>query len=139
MRGSPLKRTLVVLAALLLTGIGLARLIAPVAPPISTSPPRAPAPPSPVLSASFDLLLSGSAKRVTLDAGGAELKVHDSAGPLSGKLELSSAQPTLFLRVEWADAASGHRFAQLRLEIPGQPTRTHVFSAAGDIDDLWEP
>jgi hypothetical protein len=41
--------------------------------------------------------------------------------------------------VEWTDTTAGHRFAKLRLEVPGQDTREHVFSAPGDIDDLWEP
>jgi hypothetical protein len=59
--------------------------------------------------------------------------------PLVGKLELSGETPVIFLQVEWAEAPAGHRFAKLRLEPPGEDTREHVFTAAGDIDDLWEP
>ena len=140
MRGSPLLRTLAVLVALLLTGIGLARLT-------STAAHQVAAPPPPVEKtetskaspATFDLLLSGTAKRVTLEAGGEPLSFENTAGPLTGKLSLASDMPTIFLKVEWAEATAGHRFAKLRLEIPGQETREHVFSAPGNIDDLWEP
>jgi len=139
MRGSPLLRTLAVLVALLLTGIGLARLTAPATPQVTTPPPVEKTEPSKTNTATFELLLSGTAKRVTLEAGAAPLAFENTAGPLIGKLALSSDKPTIFLQVEWADTTAGHRFAKLRLEAPGQETREHVFSAPGDIDDLWEP
>jgi hypothetical protein len=139
MRGSPLMRTLAVLVALLLAGVGLARLTAPVTPQV-TAPPPAEKPDRPAAtSATFELLLSGTANRVALEAGEVPLVFENTAGPLTGKLTLSSDQPTIFLQVEWADAAAGHRFAKLKLEVPGQETREHVFSSPGDIDDLWEP
>lgn len=140
MRGSPLMRTLAVLVALLLAGIGLARLTAPATLQLTTPPqPIAKPESSAAKTATFELLLSGTAKRVTLEAGGEPLAFENTAGPLTGKLALSSDKPTIFLQVEWADAAAGHRFAKLRLEAPGQETREHVFSAPGNIDDLWEP
>jgi hypothetical protein len=140
MRGSPLFRTLTVLVALLLTGIGLARLTTVAAPQVSaTPPPSEKAEPAKSSSATFELLLSGTAKRVVLEAGGAPITFENTAGPLTGKLALSSDMPTIFLQVEWADAVAGHRFAKLRLEAPGQETREHVFSAPDNIDDLWEP
>jgi len=139
MRGSPLLRTLAVLVALLLTGIGLARLTAPAAKQVAAPPAEEKPEPSKISPAAFELLLSGTAKRVTLEAGGEPLAFEKTAGPLTGKLPLSSDKPTIFLQVEWADAAAGHRFAKLRLEVPGQETREHVFSAPSDIDDLWEP
>ena len=140
MRGSPLLRTLAVLVALLMTGMGLARLTAPAAnQETALPPPIEKTGPSKASPATFELLLSGTAKRVTLEAGGSPLTFENTAGPLTGKLALSSDQPTIFLKVEWADTTAGHRFAKLRLEVPGQETREHVFSAPGDIDDLWEP
>ena len=132
-------RTLAVLAVLLLAGIGLAKLTAPLAPQATAPPPVEKIEPAKTNTATFELLLSGTAKRVTLEAGGDPLAFENTAGPLIGKLPLSSDQPTIFLKVEWAEATAGHRFAKLRLEIPGQQTREHVFSAPGDIDDLWEP
>ena len=139
MRGSPLLRTLAVLAVLLLAGIGLARLTAPATPQVTTPPPVENPERSKTTSAAFELLLSGTAKRVTLEAGGEPLSFENTADPLTGKLGLASDRPTIFLKVEWAESTAGHRFAKLRLEIPGQETREHVFSAPGDIDDLWEP
>ncbi|MEK7950006.1 hypothetical protein [Luteolibacter soli] len=132
-------RTLVVLAVLLLAGIGLARLTAPATPQVTAPPPVEKSEPFKANLATFELLLSGTAKRVSLEAGGEPLAFENTAGPLTGKLSLSSDQPTIFLKVEWADTTAGHRFAQLRLEIPGQATREHVFSAPADIDDIWEP
>lgn len=139
MRGSPLLRTLAVLAVLLLAGMGLARLTAPATPQATAPPPVEKPEPSKTSSATFELLLSGTAKRMTLEAGGKPVAVENTAGPLTGKLALTSHKATIFLQVEWAEATAGHRFAKLRLEIPGQETREHVFSAPGDIDDLWEP
>lgn len=132
-------RTLAVLAVLLLAGIGLAKLTAPVAPQATTQPPVEKIEPPKANSATYELLLSGIAKRVSLEAGEEPLAFENTVGPLTGKIALSSDQPTIFLKVDWAEATAGHRFAKLRIEIPGQETREHVFSAPGDIDDLWEP
>jgi len=139
MRGSPLFRTLAVLVALLLTGIGLARLTMPAATQVTAPPPELGTGPVKTSAAAFELLLSGTARSVTLEGGAEPLSFENTSGPLTGKLLLSPDQPTIFLQVGWADAATGYRFAKLRLEIPGQETREHVFSAPGDIDDLWEP
>ena len=132
MRGSPLLRTLIVLAALLVTGLALARLTnsRSVQAPVGKEPAAAPVE---IEKASFELILSGTAKEISLDAGAAP------ATTLSGSLEIPADHPVVFLRVAWADKAPGHRFAKLRLEIPGKPTLEHVFDASGDIDDIWEP
>ncbi len=141
MRGSPLLRTLLVLAALLLAGLGLHRLTAP--PPEARAVIQdAPSSGQTVIAlpgATFELLLSAGAKSVTLDAGGAPFTHRDVAGPLAGTLEIAGEAPVVSLRVEWADRAPGHRFAQLRLDRPGKETLEHVFSAPGDLDDIWEP
>lgn len=139
MRGSPLLRTLAVLVALLLAAAGLFRLTAPARPAPTTAPaPVEPAPAAPA-AASFELLLSATAKSVHLDAGGPAIVRENSAGPLAGHLELAGAAPLISLQVRWADTAPGHRFARLRLDRPGQDSIDHVFSAPGDIDDIWEP
>lgn len=131
-------RTLAVLAALLLAGLALARLTGSA--PATVSPPPQTAEETPIArGASFELLLSAPAKRVRLEAGGQPVTMENPVGPLTGKLELSGEAPVIFLQVEWAEAPAAHRFAKLRLESPGEETREHVFSAAGDIDDLWEP
>jgi hypothetical protein len=138
MRGSPLLRTLVVFAVLLLAGLGLARLTAPSTPkPVVVDQNPTPAPEA--FTATFELLLSATAKSVSLEAGGPAVVRESPAGPLTGTLEVVGAQPVIFLKVEWADGSAGHRFAKLRIDRSGKDTLEHVFSAPGDIDDLWEP
>ena len=142
MRGSPLLRTLIVLAALLVTGLGLARLT--IARPQATSQvPVTTGQAEPTEDTEkaipFELILSSSAKEISLDAGAEPFKKADTAEPVSGTLKLSGEHPLVSLQVKWSDTAPGHRFALLRLEIPGQDTLEHVFNAPGDIDDIWEP
>ncbi|WP_367873234.1 hypothetical protein [Luteolibacter sp. Populi] len=133
MRGSPLLRTLIVLAALLVTGLALARLThsRSVQAPVDKEEPAAA--PVEIKKASFELFLSSTAKEISLDAGAAP------ATTLSGSLEVPGDHPVISLRVAWTDNSPGHRFAKLRLEIPGKPTLEHVFDSSGDIDDIWEP
>lgn len=140
MRGSPLLRTLVVLAVLLLTGLGLARLTAP-----GPQKPVAPAGPELVqktaakAKASFEIILSANAKEVILEGSSSPLSFQNTAEPVNGTLELEGEHPVISLRVAWGDNSPGHRFAKIRLEIPGKDTLEHVFTSAGDIDDIWEP
>jgi hypothetical protein len=138
MRGSPLLRTLVVLAVLLLAGLGLARLTAPSTPkPVVED--QKPSPAAEASTATFELLLSATAKSVSLEAGGPAVAQESPASTLTGNLEVVGEQPVIFLKVEWADTTPGHRFAKLRIDRSGKETLEHVFSAPGDIDDLWEP
>ena len=141
MRGSPLLRTLIVLAALLVTGLALSRLtMARPSPSTSAAKQETKAAPEPaVAKTTFELILSGTAKEISLDAGAATVTKTDTAGPISGTLELSGESPVVSLRVTWKDEAPGHRFAMLRLEVPGKDTLEHVFTAPGEIDDIWEP
>lgn len=126
------------LAVLLLAGIGLARLTGHSTPePVVED--QGPTPPAKASPATFELLLSAAAKSVSLEAGGTAFVRESPAGPLAGNLEIPDEHPVIFLKIEWADATPGHRFAKLRIERPGEDTLEHVFSAPGDIDDLWEP
>jgi hypothetical protein len=141
MRGSPVLRTLVVLAVLLLTGLALARLTRDANPPQAATRTET-APPSPLTgkSATYELVLSGQAAEIHLDAGAEPASLTpDTAAPLAGTLEIPGDHPVISLRIKWADHSPGHRFAKLRLEVPGKDTLEHVFSAPGDIDDIWEP
>ena len=138
MRGSPLFRTLVVLVVLLLAGFGLARLTGSSTPkPVVEDQTATPAPQA--SQATFEILLSAAAKSVSLEAGGPAVVQESPAGPLTGTFEIHGEQPVVFLKVVWADTTPGHRFAKLRIDRPGEETLEHVFSAPGDIDDLWEP
>ena len=141
MRGSPLLRTLVVLAALAVTGLALARLTG--GGPAQAKPARPPEAASPTSGTSisqvpFELVLSARAKAIVLEGGGAPIEGGETADPLNGVIELTAEDPVLSLRVTWADASPGFRFAKLRLEVPGKETLEHIFSAPGDIDDIWE-
>jgi hypothetical protein len=142
MRGSPVLRTLIVLAVLLLTGLALARLTRDAKPSVSAAPERTETaqPPPPLgKSAAYELILSAQAAEITLGAGGKAVSSASTAAPLSGTLEVPGENPVISLRIKWADNSPGHRFAKLRLEVPGKDTLEHVFSAPGDIDDIWEP
>lgn len=142
MRGSPVLRTLIVLAVLLLTGLALARLTRDPKPSPSQLPAQAEtaqAPPATGKTASYELILSAQAAEITLDAGVKPVTAANTAAPLSGTLDLSAENPVISLRIKWADNSPGHRFAKLRLEVPGKDTLEHVFTAPGDIDDIWEP
>jgi hypothetical protein len=140
MRGSPVLRTLIVLAVLLLTGLALARLTREIKPSAVPAPAREETPvPTPAKSAPFELILSAQAAEITLDAGGRPATAANTAAPLTGTLEIPGENPVISLRIRWADTSPGHRFAKLRLEVPGKDTLEHVFTAPGDLDDIWEP
>jgi hypothetical protein len=133
-------RTLVVLAVLVLAGFGLARLTGPSAAapvPVDAAPTAMPSPST--APATFELLLSAAAKSVSLEAGGPAFVRESPTGPIAGILEIPDEAPVIFLKVNWADTTPGHRFAKLRIDRPGEETLEHVFSAPGDIDDIWEP
>ena len=87
----------------------------------------------------FRLLLSAPAALVEIDSG-KPIQPPVEGPSLSGTLELDPANPHVGLIVRWKTPASAgeHRFAKLTLEPPGQDTFTHVFDAAGDIDDFLE-
>ena len=142
MRGSPVLRTLVVLAFLLLTWLALARLTRDAKPPVQGATRTETAPPFPLTgkSAAYELVLSARATEIHLDAGAKPASLTPgTAAPLSGSLEIRGENPVISLRIKWTDNSPGHRFAKLRLEVPCKDTLEHVFSAPGDIDDIWEP
>ena len=83
----------------------------------------------------YRLILSAEASEIRISAGN-ETPLSDP----SGRLSVSSEHPLISLVVKWKSepAAGEHRFAKLILEPVGKPTITHVFDAAGDIDDILE-
>lgn len=137
-RGSPLIRSLFLALALVVTAWVLVR--------VTTTPARAVASsPVPVLvnlavnSLPFHLTLSAQAKELEMDTGKiVTLPVTDSS--ISGTLEIDPENPRIGLQIRWkSPAAPGeHRFAKLVLEPPHRATLTHIFDAAGDIDDFLE-
>lgn len=140
MRGSPLIRFIFLAIALVATGAGLARITAVREDPPALGP-SIPAEISPLDSplTPFHLLLSAEASELEIDTG---RLIRPSLGgsEIAGTLQLDPRNPRVALVVRWKQpaAAGEHRFAKLRLELPGQPTFTHVFDARGDIDELLE-
>ncbi|WP_193211540.1 hypothetical protein [Luteolibacter marinus] len=139
MRGSPLLRTLSVLTVLLLAAFGLSRLTTGTDRPVVSSVEIPVETPSAERKIAYELSLSTTATEVTLDIGGSEVTASNTAETLSGSLAVEDPRPLVSLRIAWAGETPGHRFAKLRIEEPGKETREHVFSSAGDIDDIWEP
>ena len=87
----------------------------------------------------FHLTLSAQAAELEIDTGKIiQLPVTDST--VSGTLEIDPENPRIGLRIRWKSpvAQSEHRFAKLVLEPPNRSTLTHIFDAAGDIDDFLE-
>ncbi len=138
-RGSPLIRFIILAIALAATAAGLLRVTAARTTVAQPTPPHTDSRQLRANSVPFRLLLSAPASMVEIDSGKPIQPPLD--GPsLSGTLELDPANPHVGLIVRWKTPASAgeHRFAKLTLEPPGQDTFTHVFDAAGDIDDFLE-
>ncbi|MEX1049335.1 MAG: hypothetical protein WED15_07390 [Akkermansiaceae bacterium] len=141
MRGSPLIRFIVLAIALAATGAGLARITGARENPTAAGPLRVTE--NPVTTAAdstpFRLLLSAAAREVEIDTGRV-IRPGVGGTVISGLLELDPKNPRVGMLVRWQDPAAGqeHRFAKLTLELPGQPTFTHVFDARGDIDEILE-
>ena len=129
-RGSPLLRSLFILLSLVATGFGLANLTGgrqSTAPTITDRP----AVSRSSLPTPYRLTLS-AAGDIVLDPG--------NLASTTGDITLDPANPHVILTVRWKEKPQpGFRhFAKLTLEPPGRPTVTHVFEAAGDIDELFE-
>lgn len=139
-RGSPLIRFLFLALALAATAVGLTRVTSARATGDAASP--HPAEEKPAIAGKavpFRLLLSAPASEVIVNDGGAIRPAADESS-ISGNLALDAQNPRVGVVVHWKNTATSgeHRFAKITLEIPGQPTFSHVFDADGDIDDLLE-
>jgi hypothetical protein len=136
-RGSPLLKSILVLIALVVAGFGLMRLtnIRPTVSAPSSVDTTAPIPASTGKSLPYRLILSAETSEILISSGN-ESPLRET----SGRLLLPSEHPTINLVVRWKTqpAPGEHRFAKLILEPAGKPTITHVFDAAGDIDDILE-
>ena len=138
MRGSPIIRFILLVFALAATAVGLLRVTA--ARGTADLTPKPPIVEQAALAAvPFRLILSAPATAVEIDTGRL-IRLLAEQSTISGTLELDPNNPRLGLVVRWKNpcAPGEHRFAKLTLEAPGQETFTHVFDAAGDIDDFLE-
>ena len=139
MRGSPLIRFILLALALAGVGWGIARLtsVRKTEERVAESP-VVEKPATATLVVPFRLLLSAPAAQIKIDTGRTMELVADS--PLTGMLQLDPENPRIALIIHWKNPAAvgEYRFAKLTLEPPGQETLTHVFDAAGDIEDFLE-
>jgi hypothetical protein len=134
-RGSPLLRSILILLALAASSLALIRLTHSQSAPVPTAKKNQPTAATTVAPIPYRLVLSAEAAEISIAA--------DSQPPLNqpaGQLSPTSKNPVISLTVRWKTppAPGEQRFAKLTLDPPGKETITHVFDAAGDIDDLLE-
>ena len=147
-RGSPLIRTVLVLLALVVSGVGFARLT--LAQKVIVLPgtdsrfiannteTRIPARVYLTFSERVsELELIQGDKRISKSKRLTDGKKGDW-WDWDGELSINPAKPVLFLKIGWESIEKGHRFAKLVVEAEGQETFTHFFEAEGDIDDFVE-
>ena len=135
-RGSPLIRTVFVLLALVVSGIGFGRL--------TNKDAKAPdqgrgasleETEESKLTARYFLSLSSQASSVLLCGESIQPSASED---FTGSVEIDKASPVVFLEVKWKEDGGSRRFAKLVIEAAGEETFTHVFDAPGDIDDFVE-
>jgi len=135
-RGSPLIRTVLVLLALVVSGIGFARLTdRGEKVPDNLGDRGLPETEKSEVTARYFLSLSSEASSVSLAGKSIE---PDATGAFTGTLDIDIHAPVVFLEVKWKQDGGSRRFAKLVIEAPGEETFTHVFDAPGDIDDFVE-
>ncbi|WP_338687192.1 hypothetical protein [Haloferula helveola] len=137
MRGSPLLRTLLVIAALAGAALGIRALSNPT--PAQPQAPPAPAPTTEdAVQVPFFVSCSEVPAEVSIEAGGAVVSLEPDSAESGGMLKLSGDHPTIFITIRWAKPSDLPRFAKLTLEPAGHPTLRRTFDAIGDIEDVWE-
>ncbi|MBK1828807.1 hypothetical protein [Haloferula rosea] len=139
MRGSPLIRTLFLVLALGLTGLGIYKLTRP-SPAVAEAPVDPPPSEAPeLLETPFFLTLSDDPELVSIESAGKTVEIRVDSRTHTGTIHLESGHPTIFITVQWRTKDPAPRFAKLSLEPPGLPTQQQVFDAMGEISDVWEP
>jgi hypothetical protein len=140
-RGSPLIRTILILAVLVASGILFVRLTA--TPEIEVPQEgvkRQPNQPIEVVNARVYVTLSGVAKTLDLfaNAGYYRFGQSETASYSGDDLKIAKDNPVLQIKVDWAEDSTARRFAKVVIEADGKKTFTHVFDSPGDIDDFVE-
>lgn len=144
MRGSPLIRTFLILAALVVSGIGFARLThketaatGKQGAKVTVTSEEIPAKVFLTFSeaAGFVYLESGEKGIGTGLPGSVEKKTWRE---FSSEITIDKKEPLIFLNVIWSQDSGNRRFAKLVVEAEGEKTFTHIFDADGDINDFVE-
>lgn len=138
MRGSPIFRTFFLVLGLALAAFGVRELTRPAAPaPLRETPEKAAAPDR--IEIPFELTLSAPAREILIESSGDAQSLAPDRQVLTGTLFAEDDHPAIFVTIRWAEIDGSPRFAKLRLEPPGSATRTKIFDATGDLEDVWEP
>lgn len=143
MRGFPLLRSLVILIWLTVSAVALVKLTGRTAPPREHGQRKFAVNKDsgekvPVAGYS----ISVSAEMSELVINGRQEPLHDLpvSASISGRIPQTDNPQIVTLVIRWKNPPSPaeRRFARLTVYPPGQPTITHVFDSAGDIDDILE-
>lgn len=140
-RGSPLLRTILILALLVASGFLFVRLTAaPETKVPEEAAERQPNQPIDVIHARVHVTLSGVAKTVDLFANAGHHRFGESerGSYTADGFKIAEDNPVLEFKVNWADDSQARRFAKVVVEADGKETFTHVFDSSGDIDDFVE-
>lgn len=142
MQGSPLLRTLLTTALLLVAAVVLVRITSASArnaeiPRQSQQRDTPSAVPTPA-SVPFELVLSAPASEIRLLDGNDQplFQTTPDSTTVSGTLVKRPA--SIVVQIKWQNQSPGHRFARIRLEPAGEDTLRHIFEGSGDLDELWE-
>lgn len=135
--------TFLILAALVVSGVGFARLtqketVEPMVQPTDNSGESAAA----LRKARIHITYSSLPTGMTLLAGERSLKfAPDSNGGYVADADLAANERVIFLQVGWPSVQPGQlgqNFVKLVIEAEGEKTFTHVFDSPGNIDDFVE-
>ncbi len=137
-------RTFLILAALVVSGIGFARLTQK-GTTFTSEPGEEISVTSEKISAKVFLTFSEAASSVQLNSG--ELSIMAGLPgnvekltwrEFSTEITIEKKHPVIFLNVVWSQDSGNRRFVKLVVEAEGQETFTRVFDADGDINDFVE-
>jgi hypothetical protein len=147
MRGSPLKRALVVAVILIAAGFGLVQLTEPPKPELIKATPRtaeeqAGKPGGEMVPARIRISLSVVPSAIVLKVGDDSVGlVRNPQGEYEGATILDTSGQVIFLTVKPetpSEDSDTQVFAKVVIEPDQHDAITHVFNAKGEIDDFLE-
>lgn len=142
MQGSPLLRTLLTTALLLVAAVVLVRITS-----VSAKSPTVTLPDLPKVHQTqpdtsspvpFELVLSAPAAEVRLLDGNDHSIFQSKPETTTVSATLARRPASIVVQVKWLNQTPGHRFARLSLEPAGEDTLRHIFEGSGDLDEFWE-
>lgn len=139
-KGSPLIRTILVVVAIVASGVGFGRLMVEQGGVVEKKPAVEVAKKEGI-RAKVKVVVSMMPSSIELKAGEERVDLKSQGGGFVGEVVIDKKNTVMFLKVACAPAPSGgmtRNFAKLVVEADGKETFVHVFDSAGDIDDFVE-